>query len=557
MMQLRQPNVSKLCCRLLPFFEWLPLLNQKVIKADIVAGIIAGVLILPQSIALATIAGMPPEYGLYTSMFPVIIASLFGSSWHALSGPNTALVVMIAMAVGPYASIGTPDYIIYTLTLSFMVGCIQLTLALLRLGAIFNYFSHTAMVSLVTSVGVSIIVQQMGNFMGITMNMPEDIEDTLYQLWHSLYLANPYALLVGAVTLLSGVLCKRYSRWPHLIVAVVVGMLSAVLLNFLFGSATTGIDRLGVLDLKLLPLSAPDFSPQNFAEAAEGLIPAAFLIATMGLIQSAVIARAMSVHSGQHLNMNQEIAGQGLSNIAGSFLSCFPSCGSFNRSASNLESGAVTPLAGVISAFALAALVLLAAPVIAELPIPVMASVLFLVGWGLIKLPDIKKLLSLRGESRMVFLLVLGTALYGGLQNGVFWGAFLSIILYLKSVSTPEIALLFEEEAKQYLPEGVDKATGLHISGSLFFGSVQTLEQAFTDFASQDQHQSVLVIDGVFIQDIDKSAADAMIQEVKKRRAAGGDFFLWCRRNKLDVVMQQTGLLAALGADHIFYVDTD
>jgi len=149
-------------------------------------------------------------------------------------------------------------------------------------------------------------------------------------------------------------------------------------------------DKLGTMALSPLPLSAPDFSPDNFAQAAEGLYTIAFVMAFLGLMQSCVIARAMAIKSGQNVNMNQEVIGQGLSNIGGSFLSCFPSCGSFNRSASNIETGARTPLAGVISAFA---------PVIAEMPVTVMAGVLFLVGAGLIKLQDIKKLLQIRGEA--------------------------------------------------------------------------------------------------------------------------------------------------------------
>ena len=262
---------------------WLRSLNRAVIKNDLIAGIIAGVLILPQALALAlalalaTLAGMPPEYGLYTSIFPVIIASLFGSSRQALSGPNTALAIMIATALAPYASLGTPDYIMYAITLSCIVGVIQLLFAVFRLGVIFNYFSETVLVALVTAVGITIILRQSGDFMGIIMNVPEDIDYTLYRLFFSAHLINGYAVTVGITTVLAGMLSKRYRpKWPHHIVVILAGTLMAEALDFLFGSATTAIDRLGHLSLSVTPFSSPDFSPGNFAEAAEGLMSSGF-----------------------------------------------------------------------------------------------------------------------------------------------------------------------------------------------------------------------------------------------------------------------------------------
>ena len=145
-----------------PFMAWIPMLDKPTIHTDIVAGITAGVLILPQAIALATLAGMPPEYGLYTAIFPVIIVGFFGSSWLSLSGPNTALAVLTAMTIAPFANIGTVDYVQYAITLTFMAGVVQLAFGLTRLGVVFNYFSHTVMVALVTGVGIIIVVQQVG-----------------------------------------------------------------------------------------------------------------------------------------------------------------------------------------------------------------------------------------------------------------------------------------------------------------------------------------------------------------------------------------------------------
>ena len=548
--------LARLNLSFMPFMAWFKVLNPQIIKTDIVAGIVAGILIVPQAVALATIAGMPPEYGLYTSIVPVVIAAFFGSSWQALSGPNTALVIMISMAIAPYASIGTADYIMYAVTLTFMVGAFQLAFAVFGLGGIFNYFSQTVMVALVTGVGLLIILQQVGNFMGILMNVAEDVDFTVHQMIHNAYLANPFAVIVGSATLACGILVKKYfSKWPHHIVAIVFGTALAWVLDTIYGAAYTKIDKLGWMSLELLPLSAPDFSPTNFAEAAEGLIPASFLIATMGLIQSTVIARSMASKTGQHVSFNQEVAGQGLSNIVGSFFSCFPSCGSFNRSAANLEAGAHTPLAALVSAVVLAILVFTAGPLLAYMPISVMAAVLFMVGANLIKWQDIKLLLQMHGESRYIFILTLATTLYGGLQNGVFLGAFLSIAAYLRRVSVPEIEVLFDEYAEPYLPQGKghDEAVVLKLSGSLFFGSVNALERTFSDLAVQQGREQTIVIAADYLHNIDRSGLDALDEEANKRHKAGGELQIWFSSPKMHAEFADHLLFSHVQSQDVFY----
>jgi SulP family sulfate permease len=534
---------------LFPFLKWLPLLDRETLRIDIIAGITAGVLILPQAIALATLAGMPPQYGLYTAIFPVIIASLWGSSYHALSGPNTALAVLTAMTIAPFANIGTPEFVQYAITLTFMVGVFSLGLGLLRLGAVFNYFSHTVMVALVTGVGIVIVIQQVGNFLGVQMNTNEDLYEVLQQVWIAFDRANLYAIAIGVLTVATGVLVKRYrSHWPHYIIAVVVGMIFAELLKLAFGDANTAVYYLGYLSFDAMPFSEPDFSPQNFAEFANFAYPAAISMAILGLMQSAVIARSMAAKSGQQgLSINQEVIGQGLSNVAGGFLSCFTSCGSFNRSAANIEAGARTPLAGLVSAFALAGLVFVAAPLIAYMPLPVMAGVLFLVGAALVKPKEIRHLLATKGGGRIVFVAVLATTLFSGVDIGVYLGVALSVAGYLRGMSHPEIEVLFEQEKSFFLLDGMDveKTTGVSISGSLFFGSAQHLENELNNIAAEDHRENNLLILCNYMNGLDASGAGTLAQEAAKRRQKGQRAVIWLRdehmRNQEVVRVLQQG----------------
>ncbi len=531
-------NVSTMRYNLFPFLRWFRLLNAETVKIDIIAGITAGVLILPQAIALATVAGVPPQYGLYTSIFPVIIASLWGSSYHALSGPNTALAVLTAMTIAPFANIGTPEYIQYAITLTFMVGVLSLALGLLRLGVVFNYFSHTVMVALVTGVGIIIVIQQIGNFLGVQMNNGEDLVEVMQQVVIALERANIYAVIVGSVTVLSGILIKKFRpKWPHYIIAVVLGMLATQLLGKLVGQGNTGIYFLGYMSFDAIPFSMPDFSPEGFSEFASFAYPSAVSMAVLGLMQSAVIARNMAAKSGQQgLDINQEVIGQGMSNIVGSFLSCFTSCGSFNRSAANLESGARTPLVGIVSAFALAALVFTAAPLIAYLPVPVMAGVLFLVGSALVKIKDIRKLLSIPGEGRIVFVLVLLVTLFSGVDDGVYLGVFLSIVLYLRERSRPEVDLMFEDEVSPYLLPGMsaDDTVVVRVGGSLFFGSVPYMEKVFGQAGERANKHCNLVVIGERVTDIDEAAAEMLKQEGIRRASEGKRLALvWVRESAM------------------------
>ena len=576
------------------------MLNREVVKADIIAGVTAGVLILPQAIALATLAGLPPEYGLYTSIFPVMFAALFGSSWHAMSGPNTALSILIAFTIAPYASIASPEWIQYAVTLAFMAGVIQIALGLLRLGIIFNYFSQTVTIALITGVGIIIIVSQLGNFMGVLMNIAEPIEDAIPQVIYGISRANGFAVSVGVVTVLSGLLIKRYyPKLPFLIIAVIVGMLFATGLELTLGESNVGLDKLGTMSLSALPLSSPDFSPENFAEASQGLLPAAFVIAFLGLIQASLIARAMAIKSGQCIDINQEVLGQGISNLAGSFVSCFPSCSSFNRSASNFESGGRTPLSALISVVTLGVLVVFAAPLIAHMPISVMAAILLLVGAGLIKKNDIKKTLLEKRENQFIFALILFSTIYGGVDYAVFFGIVLSIIAYLKNVSKPEIELLTGKDVQQYLPQSVsgsvvqntvsregkkcyqysqnkcvllpseekkyndlnvqipkrfDHVTVLQISGSLFFGSVMHLESVLTELRKQDGGKGDLIISGENLQSVDGTGAEVLVREAQSRTRAGARMLLWLRNHNHDAVLHSSGLKKIIGEENIYYL---
>jgi SulP family sulfate permease len=299
--------------RLLPFLRWWPLLNRQTLRADAIAGLTGGLVLVPQGVAFATIAGMPPQYGLYAAMLPAIIAALWGSSWHLVSGPTTAISIVVFATMSPLAPPGSPEYVGLVLTLTLLVGVFQLLLGLLRMGTLVNFVSHTVVVGFTTGAAVLIASSQVRNFFGITVARGASVWEVLDALAHQLSAINPYITSVALLTVACSVLSRRWwPRFPHMIAGLLAGSLLAALLNHLFGVQRTGIGSIGALQIGLPPLSAPDLS----IEAIRQITPIAMAVAVLALTEAVSISRAVALKSGQRIDGNQEFIGQGLSNLA-------------------------------------------------------------------------------------------------------------------------------------------------------------------------------------------------------------------------------------------------
>jgi SulP family sulfate permease len=534
--------------RWFPFLDWVSDLDNSTIRPDLEAGFIGAVLILPQAIALATLAGMPPEYGIYASIFPVIIASLWGSSWHTLSGPNTAVCVLIAFSVAPFASIGNEIYIGYVLALTLMVGVIQFVIGVAKLGAVLDFISHTVVSAIVLAVSFIIILSAASSFLGLLSNAYEPFLIRLYQVFNDVPRANGYAVMVGATTVVSGLITRYYWKRYSLVVAVVLGTLMSVCLNLLFGSATTELEHVGYLSLSLLPLSMPSFDLESMYVLKE-LTSSAFAIAFLGLMQTVVISRSIASKSGQHIDTNQEIVSQGLSNMIAPFFSSFAGSGSFNRSAAHYEAGAKTPMAAVYASVILAVLVLLSSNLIAYIPSAAVAGALILVGYGLIDVKDVKQVLQSRQEA-IIFSLTFVSSLLFGLNSGVFTGLLLSLILYLWYASTPNV-VLEEYTARDGRPVSV-----VIIDGNLFFGSVRHVERCLNGIGDPSD-SSIILIRTDHLTYLDVPGAVMIGAEVKRRRDKGDDVYIYVTRKDIVNILNKSGCLDIIGEDHLIYKEFD
>lgn len=268
--------------RLLPFLTWLPGVSRVTFRADLMAGLTGAIVVLPQGVAFATIAGMPPEYGLYAGMIPAMIAALMGSSRHLVSGPTTAASIVLFSALSLQATPGTAEYVGLALTLTLMVGVFELGLGLARMGTLVNFISHSVIVGFTAGAAVLIAAKQLKHFFGVEIDSSGHLHDILLNFGNHVVDINPYATIVALATLLSGIAIKRWlPKVPYLIACMVFGGIVAYVLNLIYGEGATHIAQVGALPSHLPPLSTPDFNLDHI----KALAPTALAVTLFALTE--------------------------------------------------------------------------------------------------------------------------------------------------------------------------------------------------------------------------------------------------------------------------------
>lgn len=542
--------------RLFPFIRWWHRVNRNTLRDDLIAGLTGAIVVLPQGVAFATIAGMPPQYGLYAGMIPAIIAALFGSSWHLVSGPTTAASIVLFSVLSQFAEPGSIDYVRLALTLTFMVGIIQLVMGFARLGTLVNFISHSVVIGFTAGAAILIAVNQIKHFFGLNIPRGSSFLETIHAFINQIGDINFYITSVGVTTLVTGILVKRFlPRIPYMIVAMLVGSTVSIILNQLLGQDHTGIKTVGALPTSLPPISAPDFS----LETIKQLAPGAFAATLFALTEAVSIARALAVRAGQHLDGNQEFIGQGLSNIAGSFFSGYVATGSFNRSGVNYEAGAKTPLSAVFAGAMLIVIVMVVAPYAVYLPNAAMAGILFLVAYGLIDGHHIHKIIhASRSETVILGATFFGT-LFLELEFAILLGVILSLVLYLNRTSRPRVYSRLpdpQSPSRKFttnpdLPE-CPQLKIVRIDGSLFFGAVNHVQETLRAFEEQHPQQKHLIIVASGINFIDIAGSEFLAQEAKRRRSMGGNLYLIRMKEGACEPLRRSGDIDVIKPENIF-----
>jgi len=510
--------------KVFPFLQWWPLVNKQNLKADLLAGITGAILVLPQGIAFAMIAGLPPIYGLYTAIVTPIVAALFGSSHHLVSGPTTTSSIAVFATVSLLAVPQSQDYISLVLGLTIMVGLIQFLLGLARLGSLVNFISHSVVTGYTAGAAVLIATNQIKHVIGLPIPNTATFVESWRFVFNNFSQFDLYALSLGLGTILVAMLFKRiFLKLPYLLLAMIFG----TAFTYLMGNELFPISLVGKM-----PRGLPSFHfPILSYQALQELIPGAFAVAMLGAIEVISISRSIANKSKQRLDSNQEFIGLGLSNIVGGFFSCYAGSGSFTRSGLNYASGAKTPMAAILAALFLLLIILLVAPLAAYLPIPTMGGIILLVAYSLIDFKSIRQIFKAGKSEIAVFAMTALSILFINLQFSILIGVFFSLIFYLMRTSKPKVVLLaptVNKGVRKFMNAELYELTQcpqlhiIRIDESLFFGAVENTQTALYELSKT---KKFILIVGSGINFIDASGAELLVTEVDRMKSLGGGLY--------------------------------
>jgi len=533
------------------------LVSGKTLPADALAGLLGAVLSLPQSIAFATLAGLPPQYGIYTAIVPCIVAALFGSSRHVVSGPTNANSLALLAALAPLAAPGSPEFIALALAVTGLVGVMQLTLGAFRLGWVTDFIAPAVLTGFISGAAILIGLYALPDALGLSLNERHAVAGTISAIAHGLGATNPSALAIAAVTL-AVTLAGRWisGRLPFMLIGILAGYGASELIVTLPGMPE--VARVGTLPSALPPLSLPLIPIERLPE----LVSIAGALSIVALGQSVSIAKALARRSGDHVDVDREIIGQGLSNLVGSFFSSYVSCGSLNRSLPNYLAGARTPMAAVLSAVFLVALVFATRPVLERLPMPAIAALLIYIAHGLVDLRRFQSLLRVSRADFVVALITLAGMLVLPFLEAILIGVGLSLAAYLRRTAHPALrTLLPDPRSPTHAFVPIEDIPGspaecpqlklVRIEGSIYFGAAGTVMRRLQALRAGSGQRHMLAM-AKSMNFIDLAGAEVLDHELAMRRAAGGDLYFHRPRGPVRDLWKRTGFDERLGAGHVF-----
>ena len=554
--------------KIFPFLTWIhELKDPKILRADMIAGLTVALVLIPQSMAYATLAGLPEVYGLYISFVPVFVAALWGSSRQLGTGPVAVVSTMTATMLTPVvipmlgADYTQEEYLaLYIPTamfLTLLVGLFQFALGLFRLGAIVNFLSHPVIVGFTNAAALFIGLTQVSKIFGIEMpggasdhfltvrilGVIENLGDTHFE-----------TLLMGVASFAIMIGLKKYApKIPAVLVAVVATTVV---------SYNIGFEQMGGKVVGAIPEGLPGFAMPAFnLEAFSHLFIGAIIIAMVGFMEAISIAKAMAAKSKDHIDPNQELIGQGLGNIFGSFFQSYPASGSFSRSAVNFNAGAKTGFSSVVTAIIVVITLLFLTPLLYHLPKATLAAVVIMAVFGLINFKSVKHIWIANkhdGIAAMVtFVATIGSA--PKLDHGILIGAILAITLYLYRTMRPRVAVLgrFKDGTLRDIEINKDLPTDKNIiavrfDGSLYFANVSYFEDVMLKAVSKYPDAKYLLVVGDAINQIDASGEEVLHHLVDGLHDHGITVVFSGLKRQILLVLKATKLYEIIGEQNIF-----
>ncbi|WP_407308230.1 SulP family inorganic anion transporter [Desulfosporosinus sp. SB140] len=544
--------------RLLPFVETMRSYKKEYIKRDIIAALTVTVVGIPQYMAYALIAGVNPVYGLYSGIIACIIGSAFGCSNQLVTGPTNAICLITASAMIRY--MGLPNAYQMLFLMTFLVGVLQIIYGAVKLGKIIDFVSHSVLVGFTAGAGVLIALGQVNTLLSINIKNSAAMStmEKMYYIATHINQTNMYALGLGVLTMAIIVICKKISKnLPGALIGITVPI---------FFIITFALEKKGVKLTGAIPSSLPPFKMVQFSlTSIKDMLSGAFAISIIGLVEAISISKAIATNTRQKIDSNQEFIGQGIANIVSSFFQCFPSSGSFSRSAINYVNGAVTRFSGILSGVFVAIILLFFAPYAKYIPSPCLAGVLIVTGYGLIDKKEIKKVIKagiLTSDSIAMWVTCVLVIVLLNIDYAIYAGIALSIVLYLKDTNKAPIKFLIPSpgEGDQVVLQEVkaikDKVDVLviQLEGNLYFGGATDLGEKLDKILDKSR---AFILKMKYVTTIDLTSLSTLKVFIRNVKEAGGILIISGVRQELSSMLENTNVTSDIGADNIFIEENE
>lgn len=550
--------------KILPIFDWGRTYNQLTFTNDLVAAVIVTVMLIPQSLAYALLAGLPPEMGLYASILPIVLYAIFGTSRVLAVGPVAVVSLLTAAAVGKIAIPGTPEYIAAAITLAFMSGIILLGLGLFRLGFLANFLSHPVITGFVTASGIIIAASQMKHIFGVNAD-GHNILEIATSLRESIIELNWITLLIGSLTTVF-LLWVRKGFLPLLLkiglnqrvsdifakAGPIIAIVATTLIAWSFSLTERGVKVVGEVPQGLPPISLPSFSMDIWTS----LIGSAILMSLIGFIESISIARTLAATKRQRIDPDQELIGLGAANVGAAFTSGFPVTGGFSRSVVNYDAGAETPAAGAFTAIGLGVASIFLTTLIFYLPKATLAATIIVAVLALVDFSILKKTWIYSKADFATVAATISVTLIMGVELGVIAGVLISILSHVYKSSRPHIAIVGQvpgtEHYRNVLRHDVlvnPQVLTIRVDESLYFANTRFLEdRIYSEVAKQSEIKHVILMCSA-VNAIDMSALESLELINERLRLGGIKFHLSEVKGPVMDKLEGTSLLTHLSGD--------
>ncbi|HSK41876.1 MAG TPA: sulfate permease, partial [Arenibaculum sp.] len=527
--------------KILPILDWAPSYSRADAINDLVAAVIVTIMLVPQSLAYAMLAGLPPHVGLYASILPLVAYAVFGTSRTLAVGPVAVVSLMTAAAAGGVAARGTPEYLTAAITLAALSGLVLLAMAVLRLGFLANLLSHPVISGFITASGILIAASQIRHILGIEAE-GDTLPGIVRELAHGIGRTNLHTLAIGAASVaflfwvrgnLKPLLVRAGIRPRPADLVAKAGPVAAIALSVLavaaFGLEEKGVRIVGAIPAGLPPFALPSFDPALWVQ----LLPAAVLISLVGFVESISVAQTLAAKRRQRIGANQELVGLGAANVAAAVSGGYPVTGGFARSVVNYDAGAGTPLAGAYTAAGILAATLFLTPVFTLLPQAVLAATIIVAVLSLVDLAAIRRTFGYSKADFAAMAATIALVLLVGVEAGILAGVALSLALFFWRTSRPHVAIVGQVPGSQHF-RNVERhevithpeLLSIRVDESLYFANARFLEDTVYDLVAARPEVRHVVLMCPAVNLIDASALESLEAIAHRLHAAGVGFHL-------------------------------